>query len=302
MACLIRGQMMSVTSPKKQDPLIGHSLYGRYRIQRLLGEGQMARVYLAHQTAMGREVAVKVLRTELADDDDAGGRFRREIEAMARLSSPHTIQCFDCGETPSGYQFIVMEYLQGETLRQRLERCGLLTPAETLHIVAQIASALGEAHAAGIVHRDLKPANIHFCSHASPLSPLVKVLDFGLSSLQDAKRSPVGITDKHRTVGTPAYLAPEAAMAGRVCDWRSDIYALAVMCFEMLTGSRPFDGRNSVEVMVAHVREPIPSARELRSELPPAVDDFFTAALAKEPQLRLASAAALTVALTQALS
>jgi len=283
------------------DPLIGHSLYGRYRIRRLLGEGQMARVYLADQVSMGREVAVKVLRSELNSDGDAAARFRREIEAVGRLQSPHAIQCFDSGETPSGYHFIVMEYLDGETLRQRLDRAGAISPAETMTIVAQVASALGEAHAAGIVHRDLKPENIQFCQCASPFAPFIKVLDFGLSKIQGAMRSPGRITEKHTTVGTPAYLAPEAAVAGRVIDWRSDLYALGVMCYEMLTGRRPFVGNSSLEVMVAHVREPIPSACAASPHLPAAVDGFFGAALAKDPQQRLSSAAELAVSLSRAL-
>ncbi len=262
----------------------------------------MARVYLADQVSMGREVAVKVLRTELGNDSDAEARFRREIEAVGRLQSPHAIQCFDSGETPSGYHFIVMEYLDGETLRQRLDRLGALSTPETMTIVAQVASALGEAHAAGIVHRDLKPENIQFCECASPFSPFVKVLDFGLSKIQGATRSPGRITEKHTTVGTPAYLAPEAAVAGRVTDWRSDLYALGVMCFEMLTGRRPFDGDSTLEVMVSHVRDPIPGACALRPDLPPAIESFFGAALAKDPKQRLSSAAELAVSLSRALA
>jgi len=271
------------------DPLIGHSLYGRYRIRRFLGEGQMARVYLADQISMGREVAVKVLRTELTEDDDAAERFRREIEAVARMKSPHAIQCYDSGDTPSGYRFIVMEYLEGETLRNRLDSDRPIQVDDARSIVSQIGSALGEAHAAGIVHRDLKPENIHFGSHASPLTPFVKVLDFGLAKLQGATSSTGRITDKHTPVGTPAYLAPEAAAAGHTIDWRSDIYALGVITFEMLTGVRPFGGRSPMEVMIAHVRDPIPSASSMRPDLPAGIDAFFGAALAKDPKDRLSS-------------
>jgi len=283
------------------DRLIGHSLLGRYRVRRLLGAGNMARVYLAHQVSVGREVAVKVLRTELTDDDSAI-RFRREVEAVARLRSPHSIQFYDCGATPSGYSFIVMEYLEGETLHERLERRGALSPGETLSIVAQCASALGEAHAAGIVHRDLKPENIHFTDYPSPLSPFVKVLDFGLAQLADSQRTPVNITGKHTTVGTPAYLAPEAAKVGHVTDWRCDIYALGIITFEMLTGIRPFSGRTPLEAMVAHVRDPIPSAYGLKPQLGPRIDQFFAQVLAKGPQERLSNAALVAEALGEALS
>jgi serine/threonine-protein kinase len=283
------------------DPLIGHSLLGRYRVRRILGEGTMARVYLAHQVSVGREVAVKVLRSELTEDTDAATRFRREVEAVARLRSPHTIEFFDCGETPSGYHFIVMEYLQGETLRARLDQQGALPPRLVVSIVAQIASALGEAHAAGIVHRDLKPENIHFTDHPSPLSPFVKVLDFGLVQLADAQRAPMRSTGKHTTVGTPAYLAPEAAMVGHVTDWRCDIYALGVMTFEMLTGILPFSGRTPIEAMVAHVRDPIPSAAALRPELGPRIDEFFAQVLAKDPQQRISNAAMAAQALVETL-
>ncbi len=288
-------------SSDEPDRLIGHSLHGRYRVRRLLGAGTMARVYLAHQVSVGREVAVKVLRTELTDEDSAV-RFRREVEAVARLRSPHAIQFYDCGATPSGYTFIVMEFLEGETLRERLERRGALAPGETLSIVAQAASALGEAHAAGIVHRDLKPENIHFTDYPSPLSPFVKVLDFGLAQLADSQRTPVDITGKHTTVGTPAYLAPEAAKVGHVTDWRCDIYALGVITFEMLTGVRPFGGRTPLEAMVAHVRDPIPSAFRLKPQLGPRIDDFFAQVLAKEPQERISNAALVAEALGEALS
>ncbi|HUH03200.1 MAG TPA: serine/threonine-protein kinase [Kofleriaceae bacterium] len=284
------------------DPLIGHSLLGRYRVRRFLGAGTMARVYLAHQVSVGREVAVKVLRSELTQDSDAAMRFRREIEAVARLRSPHTIEFFDCGETPSGYHFIVMEYLQGETLRARLDARGALPPGLAISIVAQVASALGEAHAAGIVHRDLKPENIHFTDHPSPLSPFVKVLDFGLVQLADARHGSGRATGKHTTVGTPAYLAPEAATVGQAIDWRCDLYALGVITFQMLTGILPFSGRTPIEAMIAHVRDPIPSAAAMRPELGPAIDGFFAQVLAKDPQQRISNAALLAQSLSEALT
>jgi serine/threonine protein kinase len=273
------------------DPLLGQVLADRYRVDELIGGGGMARVYLAEQLSMARQVALKVLNTELLDDAEATARFRREVEAVTRLQSPHTISFIDFGETPNGLLFIAMELLDGETLRARLSREGTVPVDDAIAIVAQIANSLGEAHSAGVVHRDLKPENVQFASYPSPIQPFLKVLDFGLARVMEPAEGG-NITGMHKTVGTPAYLAPEVAIKGGVADWRADLYALGVMAFEMLTGERPYDDKSPTKVILAHINAPIPSIAERRPDLRPEVDAFIQIAMAKKPEDRSPNAQA----------
>jgi serine/threonine-protein kinase len=284
------------------DPLLGRVIAGRYRLDALLGEGQMARVYVAEQLSMGRKIAVKILRHELLSEAEAPARFRREVAAVTQLRSPHAIQFFDFGETDDRLLFIAMELLDGETLRDRLERDRVISPDETLAIVRQIAAALDEAHRAGVVHRDLKPENIHLSARPGDAVPFVKVLDFGLAKLLHAAidGSPA-LTAPNTTVGSPAYVAPEMVVVGRVPDWRSDLYALAVITYEMLVGERPFQGATPIEMILEHARAPIPSACARNPDLPPAIDALMSAGLAKEPAARPADAFTFAHALAAAL-
>ena len=281
------------------DPLLGAILGDRYRLDALAGEGQMARVYLAEQLSMRRQVAVKVLRRELSKDANAVARFRREVEVVRLLRSPHTIAFHDFGEV-GGQLYIVMELLEGETLRERLRVHGPLEPEEALSITVQVASSLGEAHAAGVIHRDLKPETVFLCPTPGPPRPFVKVLDFGLAKLLDGAEQQ-NITAPSTTVGTPAYLAPEMARPGREADPRVDLYALGVVAFEMLTGSRPYHAKSPLSMLMLHTKEPIPSARALRPELRPGIDAFFQVALAKDPEERPPDAATFARSLEAAL-
>ena len=269
------------------DPLLGSIIGNRYRIARLLGKGNMARVYVAEQLSMQRNVAVKVLQPKLVVDDVAAARFRQEVDAVCRLQSPHAIRFYDVGRTQDGSPYIVMELLAGETLKDRLDREKRLPLNQVYTITAQIAAALDEAHEAGVWHRDLKPDNVHFCHQATPLQPFLKVLDFGLAKLLD-DRGPDNptLTGRRQTVGTPAYMAPETVVEERVVDHRIDIYALGVMIFEMVTGARPFQESSAMKMVLAHVRAPIPRATEHNPELPPAIDAFFDAVMAKDPEER----------------
>jgi serine/threonine-protein kinase len=294
--------LFDVTSPRVSEPNLGAVLAGRYRLLRVLGSGQMARVYVAEQLAMARNVAVKVMRDELRLDEVAVQRFRREVGVVARLRSPHTIQCHDAGESDDHELFIAMELLAGETLRQRLERERVIVPDEVVQIAAQIGASLQEAHDAGVLHRDLKPENVFFCSHPSPLRPFVKVLDFGLAKLVSPEPGSLRLTDPHRTVGTPAYIAPEMVVRGRAIDHRADIYALGVMCFEMLTGERPFCHATPMAMAIAHVTQRIPRASEVNPSLPVAVDSFFESVLAKTPASRPADAGEVAERLAAALA
>ncbi len=279
------GEMEDTT---KDDPMIGQVVGGRYRIARMLGKGNMARVYVAEQMSMERNVAVKVLQPDLIADEVAAGRFRQEVDAVARLHSPHTITFYDAGATPEGVPYIVMELLAGQTLRERLEADGLISPMEVVSIVRQIACSLQEAHGAGVLHRDLKPENVHFCHIATPMQPFLKLLDFGLAKLSDRTTGPDNptLTGVRQTVGTPAYMAPEMIVEERPVDSRSDVYCLGVMCFEMLTGTRPFQVRGAMKMAMAHVRDPVPSAVERNPNLPANIDDFFQSIMAKDPTKR----------------
>ena len=270
------------------DPMLGEIIGGRYRIARLLGKGNMARVYVAEQLSMERNVAVKILQPDLIADEVAAGRFRQEIDAVSRLHSPHTITFYDAGATRQGVPYIAMELLAGQTLRERLDDDSVIPPFEVVSIARQIACSLQEAHDAGVLHRDLKPENVHFCHVATPMQPFLKLLDFGLAKLSDRVSGPdnPALTGTRQTVGTPAYMAPEMIVEERPVDSRCDIYSLAVMCFEMLTGSRPFQERGAMQMAMAHVRNPVPSAVARNTQLPPNIDDLFRSLMAKDSSQR----------------
>ena len=283
------------------DPNLGRVLAGRYRLLRELGAGQMARVYVAEQIEMGRNVAIKLMLDEVELDEVAIHRFRREMRVAASLSSPHTITYFDAGQTEGGTPFLAMELLVGETLRQRLERDARLSAREVIEIAHQIGESVQEAHDVGVVHRDLKPENIFLCRRPNPQRPFAKVLDFGLAKLLHPEPGALQLTDKCTTVGTPAYMAPEQIVAERLVDHRADLYALAVICFELLTGRLPFVGATPMEVAVAHVAHPIPRAVDIAPGLPACLDAFFRVALAKRADDRFDQATAVAEALECAL-
>jgi serine/threonine-protein kinase len=289
---------------KVGDRRVGTSVAGRFRIDSLIGEGQMARVYVAEQMSMKRQVALKIMHHDLLRHKAAPTRFRREVEAVTRLRSPHSIVFFDFGSTDDGSLYIAMELLTGEPLRVMLERERGLEPGLVLSIVRQICGCLREAHNAGVLHRDLKPENIFLCPpEPGGRGPFVKVLDFGLAKLSEPAfgEDMPPITSPSVTVGTPAYLAPEMAVSGRRADSRSDLYSLGVMVYEMLTGERPFNEKNPHAMMVAHTRAPIPQPSKRKRGLPPGTDGFIQVAMAKDPEERFQNAEAFGNALASAL-
>jgi serine/threonine-protein kinase len=178
--------------------------------------------------------------------------------------------------------------LAGQTLRERLTEDGALPPLEVVSITRQIACSLQEAHGAGVLHRDLKPENVHFCHIATPMQPFLKLLDFGLAKLSDRATGPDNptLTGVRQTVGTPAYMAPEMIVEERPVDSRADVYSLGVMCFEMLTGTRPFQVKGAMKMAMAHVRDPVPSAALRNPLLPACIDEFFLSIMAKDPAQR----------------
>jgi eukaryotic-like serine/threonine-protein kinase len=241
----------------------------------------MAEIYVAEDTVLGREVAIKLLDERFARDEQVRTRFKREALTAAKLSGhPNIVTIFDVGEH-EGRPFIVMEYLSGGTLADRA-RAGRIPPEETLAWLAQAASALDEAHAAGVIHRDVKPANLLLDDRGT-----VHVGDFGIARVVD--ESTGGMTAAGTILGTAGYLSPEQAR-GRPATPASDVYALGVVAYELLTGGRPFEGGSATEEAAAHINQPVPPASERDVGLPPEVDGVFARALAKRPDARHAKA------------
>ena len=265
------------------------ALLPRYAVERELGRGGMATVYLAEDLSLHRHVALKVLHRELASSLGRE-RFLREIEIAAHLTHPHILALHDSGEA-DGRPYFAMPYVQGESLRQRLEREGQLAVAEVLEIVRAVAGALSHAHSQGVVHRDIKPENILLArgeGGASGVHPLVA--DFGIARALDVAGGE-RLTSTGLVLGTPAYMSPEQAAAGGRLDARSDIYALGCVAYEMLAGTPPFTGPTTRAIMARHAVDPVPPLHTVRATVPPAVEAAIERALAKVPADRFATAA-----------
>jgi len=263
----------------------------RYRNPERIARGGMGEIFRAEDADLARIVAIKVLADRYANDESIRARFTREALAAARLSNaPSTVTIFDVGEHDD-HPYIVMEYLPGGSLADRLVRDGAQPIGRSLDWLGQAAAALDAAHASGIVHRDVKPANLLLDSDNR-----VKVADFGVASAVGLG----SLTEAGTVVGTAGYLAPEQAR-GEKATPASDRYALAVVAFELLTGARPFERESSTAEALAHVSAPIPPASLLNPELPPQVDDALARGLAKEPEHRYDSTADLVHALRDAL-
>jgi eukaryotic-like serine/threonine-protein kinase len=236
--------------------LVGMCLNGRYRLDAQIGAGGMSTVYRAFDTTLERRVAVKLMHREIASDSDQLERFRREARSVAQLSHPHIVGVIDAGEE-DGRPYIVFEYVEGETLKERIRRMGRLPIDEAIAYAIEIARALGAAHARAIVHRDIKPQNVLVDEEGS-----AKVTDFGIArSLEEE-----GLTADGRVLGTTDYVSPEQAL-GHDVDGQSDIYSLGVVLYEMLTGDVPFHGENQVSVAMKHVREELPDVQLMRPEV-----------------------------------
>src|SRR5437763_2178587 len=256
------------------------ALADRYRIERELGQGGMATVYLAEDLKHQRKVAIKVLRQELAASLGAD-RFLREVHIAAQLQHPHVLTLIDSGEA-DGFLYYVMPYVEGESLRQRLEREGQLPLDEAQRITRAIASALDFAHARGVIHRDIKPENI-MLHQGEPM-----VADFGIAlAVSSAGRE--RLTETGLSLGTPAYMSPEQASAEQRLDGRTDQYSLACVLYEMLAGEAPYTGPTAQAIIAKRLSEPIPHLRTVR-DVPEAVERAVTKALAKAPADRYATA------------
>ena len=267
---------------------------GKYRYDRLLGRGGMGAVYSGTHLDLERPVAIKLLLPDLTADADALERFRREARAAASINHPNVADTYDYGQLPDGGAYIVMEMVEGQTLREYMDAAGPLPLNESLSIAAQIAEGMEVAHRRGIVHRDLKPSNVILSSDYDG-QPQAKIVDFGVAKLKEHSTTG-GLTASNSMIGTPRYMSPEQC-AGHPADARSDIYSVGIMLFEMLTARAPFDAPSPTAIAVKHIQEPPPSPREFRPELPEELDRLILRVLDKNPSARPQTAAELARAL-----
>jgi serine/threonine-protein kinase len=267
----------------KAASLIGKSLQDKYRIEEHLGSGGMCDVYKARHISMGKEVAVKVLRPELAAQAKIAQRFEQEARAASRISHPNAINVTDYGIDSKNTPYIVMEFVNGPTLGEVIRRAGALPAARCANLLRQICGALDAAHSVGIIHRDIKPDNIIIAKVDG--ADWVEVLDFGVAKiLEDVNRN-TALTGANIIVGTPRYMSPEQCDELPV-DARSDVYSMGVVLYEMLSGEAPFAGSSSTRLLMAHASEPPPPLRQKRPDLSPELEAVVMSALEKDPARR----------------
>jgi len=269
---------------------------GSYRILQKIGTGGMGAVYLAEHPLIGKKVALKVIHRELASNKEVVQRFFQEAKAVTKIGNEHIIEIHDFGQTPEGDHFYIMEYLEGQTLASVLASERVLDVMRALHIAAQVAAALAAAHAAGVIHRDLKPDNVMLTTRLGDPN-FVVLLDFGLAKMfvgggQSAVKTAAGVL-----LGTPQYMSPEACESKGNVDHRTDIYALGILLFQMITGKLPFDGETMGEVLVKQVTQLPPPPRGYNPSIPPSVEQIVLRCLAKNVDARFPTMLALRDAL-----
>lgn len=257
----------------------GQKISDRYQIIKSIGEGGMANVYLAYDTILDRNVAVKVLRGDLSNDEKFVRRFQREALAASSLSHSNIVEVYDVGED-NGEYYIVMEYIEGKHLKNLLKKRGKLTLSEAVDIMLQITDGMASAHDSYIIHRDIKPQNIMILENG-----LVKITDFGIAMAMNATQ----LTQTNSVMGSVHYLPPEQA-SGQGSTLQSDIYSMGIVMYELLTGELPFKGDNAVEIALKHLKEPIPDIREKISNVPNSVVNIVKKATAKNPKNRYSDA------------
>ncbi len=267
---------------------IGDVVAGKYEITRELGRGGMGVVVAAHQRELARDVALKFLRPSATDKPESVARFAREARTATRITSEHAVRVHDVGIL-DGAPFIVMECLTGEDLARVIKRRGPLPCAEAVDLLLQACEALAEAHTLGIVHRDLKPANL-FLTARTDGSPCVKVLDFGIS--KSTSPDDVSVTASAAVVGTPLYMSPEQLASSGSVDARSDVWALGVILYEMVTGKTPFTGESFATIAAAILRGSVPPPSELCPGLPAPLEQAIAETLTRDPNSRPSSVAA----------
>ena len=253
----------------------GQKINDRYEIIGTIGEGGMANVYLAKDTLLERQVAIKVLRGDLAGNEKFIRRFQREAKSVSDLSHPNIVEVYDVGEE-DGQHYIVMEYIDGKTLKQLIQKRGYLTVPEVIDIMTQLTDGLSAAHEAYIIHRDIKPQNIMILDNG-----MIKITDFGIATSMNATQ----LTQTNSVMGSVHYLPPEQA-AGQTATTKSDIYSLGILMYELLTGTVPFKGDNAVEIALKQMKERIPSIRKQNPLIPQSIENIILKATAKNPKNR----------------
>lgn len=270
--------------PEPVDPLIGAEILGQYAIRKKLGAGAMGAVYLAEQTTVKRPAVIKVLLPGRARDEGVRARFEIEAQAASQLNHPHIVTIYNYGVMGDGTLFMAMEFIDGESLEERLTKGPM--PVQRAALVADaIADALGEAHRRGVIHRDVKPSNVMLASRVKD-GDFVKVLDFGVARLEGTEVTTTGMV-----CGTPKYMSPEQ-LRGEKIDGRADLYSLGVVLYELVTGRAPFSAENAMGYVYQHatVKPPRPSEVAPKAKIPPSLDAFLERALAKLPRDRPATA------------
>ena len=260
----------------------GQKINDRYQIIKSIGEGGMANVYLAYDTILDRRVAVKVLRGDLSNDEKFVRRFQREALAASSLNHPNIVEMYDVGED-NGIYYIVMEYVEGQTLKQLLKRRGSLTLSETIDIMLQLTDGMAHAHDSYIIHRDLKPQNIMIQDDGQ-----IKITDFGIAMALNSTQ----LTQTNSVMGSVHYLPPEQA-TGKGSTIKSDIYSMGIIFYELLTGSLPFKGENAVEIALKQMKEPLPNLRDDNPSIPMSVENVILKATAKNPKNRYSDSRAM---------
>lgn len=253
----------------------GQKINGRYEIIKSIGEGGMANVYLGYDTILDRNVAIKVLRGDLANDEKFVRRFQREALSASSLSHPNIVAMYDVGED-DGLYYIVMEYVEGKTLKQLLKKRGSLTLSEAIDIMLQLTDGMAHAHDSYIVHRDLKPQNIMIQDDGQ-----IKITDFGIAMALNSTQ----LTQTNSVMGSVHYLPPEQA-AGKGATIKSDIYSMGIIFYELLTGELPFKGDSAVEIALKQMKEPLPDVHKLNNDIPQSIENIILKATAKNPKNR----------------
>jgi serine/threonine-protein kinase len=298
------GELLAQVARGPQPTLLpAGARVGEYQVVRQLGRGAFGAVYHATHVVIGKQVALKVLGSQFSDDAGMAARFVDEARAVNRIAHPNIVDIFGFGVLADGRKYCVMELLTGETLGACLQRRGHLSLSEATEILTQVASALDAAHKSGIVHRDLKPDNIFLCratesTDEAPSAIKVKLLDFGIAQIADAVHMRTG---SNMMLGTPGYMSPEQCQGARL-DYRSDIYALGVVSFELLTGTLPFQGTNAFQVTSKHLTLPAPAPSERLPGLSAQVDSAVLRMLSKSPAERPDTATQAVKALSGSLS
>jgi serine/threonine-protein kinase len=269
---------------------------GQYQLKQRLGKGGMGEVYLAEHLLLKQPCALKLIRPERAGDSALLRRFEREVQATARLKHWNTVQIFDYGHAADGTFYYVMEYLPGLTLEELVQQHGPLPPARAIHLLGQACAALREAHARGLVHRDIKPANIMLCERGG-IHDVVKLLDFGLVKAVGLDGQDDKLTQEGAIAGTPAYMSPEQSSGKAQLDGRTDIYSLGAVAYFLLTGQPPFRRDHAIQLIVAHIHEPVRPLTDHRAEVPADVQPIVLRCLEKDPAQRFPDVNSLHAAL-----